>query len=273
MYNFYIMDLKQINNTSITAANISIGDKIPVGGTMPGAFNLSLEIDKIPDELADAFKKMHENAARINTPAYVKWLHDIGTNIPPDVFAHLFAFSRVFNTMFPSVAASPDMYIARGAEFSESNTAQLSNLFHKNLFQCTEFAIVAQLYLQTTGIDSKYVGGEFLSSPTVEFGDSHSWNEIHTENGEFIFDPANPMYTNVGIMPNISRIKLNSKQMVQLRSMLMKNRRVAYFPVENILTHHTAYYGYGDGASVFPELVISALDINTVHVKKSLMRE
>lgn len=216
---------------------------------------------------------MNENAARINTPAFSKWLHDIGTNIPPDVFAHLFAFSRVFNTMFPSVAASPDMYIARGAEFSESNTARLSNLFHKNLFQCAEFATVAQLYLQNVGIDSKYVGGEFLSSETTEFGDAHSWNAIYADTGEYIFDPANPMQTKFGIMPNVSYVNLNERQKSRMRGLLMQNRRVAFFPVENILSHHTAYYGYGDGMSVFPELIIQAPDINAAQIKSIQLRE
>lgn len=57
IYNSFNMNLKKINNISITASDINVGDRIPVGGTMPGALNLSLEIDKIPDELSNAFEK------------------------------------------------------------------------------------------------------------------------------------------------------------------------------------------------------------------------
>lgn len=111
MYN-YRYEFAKINDVSVNVSNINVGDKIPVGGTMTGALNLSLEIDKIPNELTNAFEKMNENAKRINTPAFSKWLHDIGTNISPNVYAHLFAFVRVFDSMFPLVRASADMLVA-----------------------------------------------------------------------------------------------------------------------------------------------------------------
>lgn len=257
------MNLKKINAVSVIANNISVGDKIPVGGSVPGMLNLSLEIDKIPDDLRVAFKKMRDNAVRINTPALEQWLHNVGADIQSDIYAHFAAFTGVFDALFPSVMAdTPDKSNARYMEYSETRPARLSDLLHKNLFQCAECAIVAQLYLQDVGIDSKYVNGEFLPSATAEFGDAHSWNAIHTSNGDFVFDPANAIHIKRGVLPNISSVKLDNQQLIALNALLMEKRHVAFFPVENILTHKTTYYGYGDGMSVFPQQIVQ----NTTNV-------
>lgn len=48
------MKLRKINEVSLTATDINIGDTIKVGSTA------NLTIDKIPEELQKAFEKMRE---------------------------------------------------------------------------------------------------------------------------------------------------------------------------------------------------------------------
>ena len=52
------MKLRKINEVSLTAADINIGDTIKVGSTA------NLTIDKIPEELQKAFEKMREIVKR-----------------------------------------------------------------------------------------------------------------------------------------------------------------------------------------------------------------
>ena len=52
------MKLRKINEVSLTATDINIGDTIKVGSTA------NLTIDKIPEELQKAFEKMREIVKR-----------------------------------------------------------------------------------------------------------------------------------------------------------------------------------------------------------------
>ena len=240
------MKLRKINEVSLTASDISIGDTIKVGQTA------NLIIDKIPDELQRAFENMREIVNRqANNPDNAKLLKQQQIPMSQLLFTHLFVFAKVIAETFPNLGCRDN---SRQSFYANNPTAKLSELFDKHLFQCAEFATIAQLYLQSIGVDSEYVGGEYLNIETEElFGDQHSFVIIHENDIDYVFDPAN---NNAGAKPNISVIELSPEQKVKLQAYLLTNKRkVAFFETRDIITNRKYFYGYGDGCNVLEDMV------------------
>ena len=240
------MKLRKINEVSLTATDINIGDTIKVGLTA------NLTIDKIPEELQKAFEKIREIVnQKANNPDYAKSLKQQNITMSPLLFAHLFVFAMVIAEAFPDLSCKDNK---RRFFYAENPTAKLSELFDKHLFKCAEYATIAQLYLQSVGVDSEYVGGEYLNIETAElFGDQHSFVIVHENDIDYVFDPAN---NNAGAKPNISVIELSPEQKVKLQARLLTNKRkVAFFETRDIITNRKYFYGYGDGCNILEDMV------------------
>lgn len=239
------MNLRKINNVSLMASNISVGDSIKVGESA------YLVIDKIPQDLEKAFQKIREIVARqASNPDNAKLLKQNKVPMSQTVFTHLFVFARVIAETFPNLACKDSV---RQKYYSENHDAKLSDLFEKHLFQCAEFAAIAQLYLQSVGVDSEYVGGEYVGNKNWEFGDQHSFVIIHENDIDYVFDPAN---NNAHAMPNISVVELTPEQKVMIQSKLLTGKRkVAFFETRDIITNRKYFYGYGDGANIVEDMV------------------
>lgn len=239
------MKLRKINEVSLTASNINVGDVIKVGA------NAYLKIDKIPADLQAVFDTMSAKVQQsMKNPRNTKLLEQNSIPMSHSLFTNLFVFTRVIAETFPGLACYDD---SRQSFYAENQTANLSELFERHLFQCAEFAVVAQMYLQSIGVDSEYVGGEFLGNQNWEFGDQHSFVIIHENDKDFVFDPAN---NNSGNTPNISVVELTPKQKVKIQAKLLSGKRkVAFFETRDIITNRKAFYGYGDGANVSEDMI------------------
>lgn len=239
------MKLRKINEVSLTASGIGIGDTIKVGQSA------YLKIDKIPADLQTAFDDMHEKVQRS-----MKNSHDTALleqhKIPMSrsLFTNLVVFTKVIAEKFPNLGCYDS---SRQSFYAKNPTANLSELFDKHLFQCAEFATIAQLYLQTLGVDSEYVGGEYLNAANEEFGDQHSFVIIHENDNDFVFDPAN---NNSGATPNISIVEMTPEQKVKIQAKLLAGKRkAAFFETRDIITNRKTFYGYGDGCNVLEDMV------------------
>ena len=239
------MKLRKINEVSLTASDIGIGDTIKVGE------KANLTIDKIPEELQKAFEKMNEIVNRqANNPDNAKLLKQQHITMSQLLFTHLFVFAKVIAETFPNLSCRDN---SRQSFYAKNSTAKLSELFDKHLFQCAEYATIAQLYLQSVGVASEYVGGEYIGNKNWEFGEQHSFVIIHENDIDYVFDPAN---NNAGAKPNISVIELSPEQKVKLQARLLTNKRkVAFFETRDIITNRKYFYGYGDGANVLEDMV------------------
>ncbi len=239
------MKLRKINEVSLTATDINIGDTIKVDSTA------NLTIDKIPEELQKAFEKMREIVNRqANNTDNAKLLKQQNITMSQSLFTHLFVFAKVIAETFPNLGYKDNK---RQSFYAKNTTAKLSELFDKHLFQCAEYATIAQLYLQSVGVDSEYVGGEYIGNKNWEFGEQHSFVIIHENNIDYVFDPAN---NNAGAKPNISIIELSPEQKVKIQARLLTNKRKgAFFETRDIITNRKTFYGYGDGANVLEDMV------------------
>ena len=219
---------------------MEFGDSLKVGESA------NLIIDKIPDELEKAFQKIHEIVSRqADNPHNAQLLKQRNIPMSQTLFTNLVAFAKVIAETFPDLACKDS---GRRIFYSKNHNAKLSDLFEKRLFQCAEFATIAQLYLQDIGVDSEYVGGEFVGNKDWEFGDQHSFIIIHENGTDYVFDPAN---NNANAMPNISVVEVTPEQKVKLQARLLSNKRkVAFFETRDIITNRKYFYGYGDGANL-----------------------
>ena len=126
-------------------------------------------------------------------------------------------------------------------------------MFDKHLFQCAEYATIAQLYLQSVGVDSEYVGGEYIGNKNWEFGDQHSFVIIHENDIDYVFDPAN---NNAYAKPNISIVEMTPEQKIKIQAKLLAGKRkVAFFETRDIITNRKTFYGYGDGCNILEDMV------------------
>ncbi len=261
------MKLRKINNVSLTAGDIGVGDAIPVGGDGI-THNNFLKIDKIPDELQGTFvaisKALPNNA---KNPELLNFLKQHRISMTPLLFAELLSFTKTIAARFPKLGCYDN---SRADFYSKNPTANLSDLFEKHLFQCAEFSAIAQLYLQNLGVDSEYVGGEFVGNKTWEFGHQHSFVIIHENGIDYVFDPAN---NNAGNMPNISIIEMTPEQKVEIQARLFTNKRkVAFFETRDIMTNQKAFYGYGDGLSLNEDLFFTKDSLLQNMPKKDMSR-
>lgn len=239
------MKLRKINEVSLTASDIAIGDTIKVGETA------NLTIDKVPEKLQKAFEKIREIVKRqADNPDNAKVLKKQHITMSQLLFTHLFVFAKVIAETFPDLACRDGR---RQSFYAKNQNANLSELFDKNLFQCAEYATIAQLYLQSVDVDSEYVGGEILVNQNWEFGEQHSFVIIHENDIDYVFDPAN---NNAGAQPNISIIELSPEQKVKIQAKLLSGqRKSAFFETRDIMTNRKTFYGYGDGRNILEDML------------------
>lgn len=241
------MKLRKINEVSLTAtaSDIGIGDTIKVGE------KANLTIDKIPEELQKAFEKMREIVNRqANNPDNAKLLKQQHITMSQLLFTHLVVFAKVIAETFPNLGCRDN---SRQSFYAKNPTAKLSELFDKHLFQCAEYATIAQLYLQSINVNSEYVGGEYIGNKNWEFGEQHSFVIIHENDIDYVFDPAN---NNSGNTPNISVVEMTPEQKVQIQAKLLnEKRKTAFFETRDVITGRKTFYGYGDGANVLEDMV------------------
>ena len=256
------MKLRKINNVSLVASNMSVGDSIKVGESA------NLIIDKIPTDLEKAFQKIREIVARqADNPGNAQLLKQHNVPMSQTTFTHLFAFAKVIAQMFPDLGCKD---FGRQTFYGKNPNAKLSDLFERHLFQCAEYATIAQLYLQSVGVDSEYVGGEFVGSKTWEFGDQHSFVVIHENGIDYVFDPAN---NNAGNMPNISVVEMTPEQKVKFHARLLTDKRkVAFFGTRDIMTNRKAFYGYGDGSYLEEDMFFTKDNLSQNMPKMDLSR-
>ena len=113
------MKLRKINEVSLTATDINIGDTIKVGSTA------NLIIDKIPEELQKAFEKMREIVKRqTNNTDNAKLLKQQNITMSQFLFTHLFVFAKVIAETFPNLGCRDNK---RQSFYAKNTTAKLSD--------------------------------------------------------------------------------------------------------------------------------------------------
>lgn len=265
------MKLHRFSKISLIARDLNVGDVVPVGDDAQGLY-----IDKIPEPLARAFDEMREIVRqRANDAGNAKLLKQKNIPMSQMLFTHLFVFTKKMAELFPDLKgkderARQDLYL-----HSPNMTVKLSELFDKKMFMCAEYSAIAQMYLQSVGIDSEFIaGGMFARNDTVArcveknvpvMDNPHAYILIRENGTTFVFDPTrncileNPATKTQSQLPNIFTVDLTPKQKVAFRGRLLSGKRkVAFFEARNIITGRPEFYGYGDKAPITSDMIFMA---------------
>ena len=250
------MNFEKLNETNCRIDNIQNNDKILIGGSFMGKFDLSVTADL--DKFEDFFHTVEQNAANFTKNENMQqWLNKMAPEFDPTIFAHIYAFDNILRIKYPNLSSN----ISERKNFYDvDQNKTLSQAVEEGVCQCAEISILAQAYLQRQGLKTKYFGGELLRSDKEEFGETHSFIELKTDKEDYFYDPANPMTSFGRYLPRISSIEATKVQKKQFEDKIHtenKKRNCAFLEAKNIITKSSWYYGCGDGANIFPSFLIS----------------
>lgn len=158
------------------------------------------------------FNKIDERAKLSDRAKMQCFLDAYKINIGIDGMIILFNLQDYIHMKWPDHAVNrPDMYeIFRASRCGgKDNPMLLSEAFNKKIAACVECSLLAQLYMQHCGIESKLCCGNMFDNPNPNIelgGDAHAYLVVKPDGREeYIYDPANPMFDEKGrpIVPRI----------------------------------------------------------------------
>ena len=156
------------------------------------------------------FKKIDERKKLFDSRQIKKFLDSHKINIDVDEFITLMNLQSYIYMMWPEHAKNRPFRedIFKISRYGKDNPMLLSEAFNKKIAACVECSLLAQMYLQHCGIESKICCGNafFEKNPKIEFGGgAHEYLVVHLGGRKYIYDPSNPMLDQKG-RPIIPRI-------------------------------------------------------------------
>jgi hypothetical protein len=122
----------------------------------------------------------------------------------------------------------------------------LSDVFNNEAAECAEISALAQKYLQQENISSSYFSGFVLWDKNHEFSEAHTFIIVRENQKFYIYDPTNPINTNLGKFPSIYTVDVNfDKEMAEGKKKFVTSN--------NILSKKEVYYGVDDHSNIIPE--------------------
>ena len=225
---------------SFEIPHIERDSNVPIGGThfLTNETDINVFVDSA--NLESLIKEMKDTAAKYDKSKLKEWLESQNIDVDENLFAILYAFTDVYKNKF---SFSPDLE-KRDKLYKEKSP--LSKVIFEKAAACAEISALAQLFLQSEGVDSSYFFGEVLWNKEWEFADAHTFIHLEYKGKEYIFDPMNPhVRTAKGdevLIPRLQRVE-NFKDKVS-------QDRKTYVETSSVLSGSTVFYGVGDGTSV-----------------------
>lgn len=220
---------------------IKNGDKIPVGGAnfLKNVFDFHVIADL--DSFSDFLEQTHAEVGKVNIEALRSILEREPIHVDPILFAKLIAFTRSYaHSAYAS--DKPDTQKREELYANKQNAPTLSEVFKARAAKCTEIATLAQAFLQQEHVDSSLFSGEVLKDPDELFPSDHTFLVIRSGEQIFVYDPTNPMQTDIGPMPALFASDLDFNN-------VMDQKKKGFVSMKNFFTKKESYYGSGDHAS------------------------
>lgn len=251
------MNFEKIGETNCRIDDIQNQDKILIGGSFYGKMDLAVTADL--EQFEDFFQKVEINAQKVQENEAMKnWINQVAPNLDSTLFAHMWAFDNTLRKMYPNLSTNIDK---RQNYYDEEGTKKLSQSVSDGVCMCAEISILAQAYFQKQNIPTKISGGELLHSQDEEFGEAHYYISLQDKKGEdYIYDPANPLLYSNTYLPRISTLEVTPAQKKQFENKIHsqgKGRACAFMEAKDVITKTSWYYGFGDGANIFPSFLFS----------------
>lgn len=178
------------------------------------------------------FNKIDERAKLFDRDKMQRFLDAYKINIGVEEMIILFNLQSYIHVKWPEHAVNrSDMYeIFKASRCGgKDNPMLLSEAFNKKIAACVECSLLAQIYLQHCGIESKLCCGNMFNepNPNIELGGgAHAYLVVRLNGREYIYDPANPMFDEKSkpIIPRImSFARVPFKDRVAFKDLLNKS--------------------------------------------------
>ena len=144
------------------------------------------------------FDTIDARRALFNKTVLQRFLDENKIRISVDDFITIFNLQSYIHMFWPEHAKDrphrEDVF--KNSRRGKDNPMWLSDAFNKKIAACVECCLLAQLYLQHCGIESKICCGNafFKPNPEIKFGGSaHAYLVVKLNDREYIYDPSNPM--------------------------------------------------------------------------------
>lgn len=143
------------------------------------------------------------------------FLDSCNIKISVDEFITLFNLQSYIHMMWPEHGKRRPYRedVFKACRRGKDNPMWLSDAFNRQIAACVECSLLAQMYLQHCGIESRICCGNtfFSQNPKIEFGgDAHAYLVVMLGGKQYIYDPANPMLDSRGV-PSVPRIMSYAK--------------------------------------------------------------
>ena len=220
-------------------AKIEDGDYLPVGGENCFSDETNIKAHVNVGDFDKFLTGVHKLVDECNLWEFKRWLDSYKIEIDEKLFSILFVFTREFEKNYPSKRAEK----TRKELYTDGYVA-LGDICSIGVHECAEIAAVAQMCLQREGISSTYFSGEVLWNKDIESSEPHSFIIIRDKGKVYIYDPANPIYSQAGeSFPAIYTTKTDfDKEMAKKEKRLVTAKRM--------IVNKEAFYGVGDGTNI-----------------------
>ncbi len=249
------MNLEQLFHHCFICDQIGDGDLFPAGGNnyFHSAVPLKVEIDFA--NFYENFNGLAEHCLKSanNDNDWKNWAKEYSDSVDLELLTTLQAFTFACHHNF--MKNPPDASGRIVSYKDEAKPPKLSDLFAKNQAECVEYSLLAKKFLDDHQIESQIMSGEMLRNYVPDgdnFTSAHTFLIIKHKDKEFIFDPANPSFSEEG-----TPILNLSKPCKSLSSQIDRLKQSSFMvEAENIITHRKTFYGVGCLANIYEKDMI-----------------
>lgn len=236
--------IQKLFGHSFAINTLENNDYIPVGGDNVFSQQVNVGVKGDFESFTEIYQEANTLAEKYDLNQLGEWLKDVKIDITPKLFAILYAFTKVYEKHYPDNTERAQ--IRRKLYKEKGNAITLSDIFNANAAQCAEIAAIAQYYLQSAGVDTKYISGDVLWNKEHEFSEAHSFLEIKDGEKTYLYDPTNPVNTTQGFSPSIYTTNVNFDNEIN------KDQK-RFATATNLIGHKEAYFGVNDGTDIEAE--------------------
>ena len=249
--------------------DIKDGDKVPVSNCN------TMYIIADLNHFEDFFEKISKTTQKYEKDEEtVAWSKNIVPHFDYKLFLKLYLFEVGLKQIYPDRTKNYNPLVRRNLLHEKPLT--ISELIKEGQAACTEHAILAQEYLKRQGIDSEILSGTFVHSydkNKENKAERHTWIRINTPDGNYFYDPTNPIKKNGNNYPRITSIEATQRQQKEFETKIRNLSRDEgiYLKVKSVIRSMEDYiscYGFcgslgGSDCVLEKEILSKEKDVST----------
>jgi hypothetical protein len=207
--------VRQLFGPCLEILKFEEGDSIPVGSESIFSSDMNIKVEADFKNFKNFLKETHDFANRHDLAKTRNFLDSYETEIDEKIFIKLYAFTKILEKRYLDNIGNHENRMNLYNN-KEDKQLTLSDVFNNEAAECAEISALAQKYLQQENISSSYFSGFVLWDKNHEFSEAHTFIIVRENQKFYIYDPTNPINTNLGKFPSIYTVDVNfDKEMAE----------------------------------------------------------